>query len=239
VGAWRRVVDIFRSEGAHNVSWAWITASLPPAPATWGKDRNIGAYYPGDEYVDWIGVDFYDFGPPSWLEPIYEFSLDHQKPLMIGEFGVRHPGSRFTPAEDQAWLDAMFDFFESHPNVKSITYSNFKSRPDAPSHMEDHVYLYAGAVNYHPDAKDGDHRLIAESGANFRGTFASRIADPRYISWAHVGVGAGSARSVSIASPLPADPPDPGSPRRPASLQSADVMNLRRLSGSMSIRSAG
>src|SRR5262249_38371097 len=32
VAAWRRVVDIFRQEGAFNVSWAWVAVTPPPAP---------------------------------------------------------------------------------------------------------------------------------------------------------------------------------------------------------------
>jgi hypothetical protein len=37
-------------------------------------------------------------------------------------------------------------------------------------------------VNYAPNAHDNDHRLVAESGAFFRGTFASNVQNPRYIS---------------------------------------------------------
>jgi hypothetical protein len=37
-------------------------------------------------------------------------------------------------------------------------------------------------VNYRPNAHDADHRLLAESGANFRETFAVRVSDPRYTS---------------------------------------------------------
>jgi beta-lactam-binding protein with PASTA domain len=33
-----------------------------------------------------------------------------------------------------------------------------------------------------PTVADGDSRLLAESGANFRGTYSSRIANPRYTS---------------------------------------------------------
>jgi hypothetical protein len=184
IQAWRRVVDIFRQEKATNVSWAWIAASVPPTPGSpWGRDRDIASYFPGSSYVDWIGVDIYDFGLPGWIDPFYEFAASRGKPFMIGEFGVRHPSSRLTPPQDKAWLEAMFDYFDRHPNLKAITYYNFKSHPESPEHMVDHVYLYDGAVNYHPDISDGDSRLLAGSGADFRGTFADRIADPKYISW--------------------------------------------------------
>ncbi|MGZ4289351.1 MAG: PASTA domain-containing protein [Gaiellaceae bacterium] len=37
-----------------------------------------------------------------------------------------------------------------------------------------------GQVNYLPNVNDGDQRLLAQSGADFQGTYSSRIANPRY-----------------------------------------------------------
>jgi hypothetical protein len=42
-------------------------------------------------------------------------------------------------------------------------------------------YLYGGQFNYLADVNDNDNRLLAASGADFRGTFP-QIADPRYVS---------------------------------------------------------
>jgi hypothetical protein len=184
IAAWRRVVDIFRQVGARNVSWAWIVATPPPPPADWGFDRNIADYYPGDAYVDWVGADWSDLGPPDWLDPIYEFAVGHGKPFFLSEFALRHGGSVLTPSEDQAWLNAMFDYFESHPDIKAINYVNYNSRPDlgGPYDPTRLVYLYGGQVNYQANVADYDSRLLAESGADFRGTFSRRIANPRYLS---------------------------------------------------------
>jgi PASTA domain-containing protein/glycosyl hydrolase family 26 len=180
VAAWRRVVDIFRQVGAANVSFAWIPVVYPPYPAGW-VDPNIAAYYPGDSYVDWAGADTGDFAPPDWLDSTYAFASSHAKPFFLAEFGVRHPSSTLTPAQGQAWLGSMFDYIESHPGIKAINYFNYNARtiPWDPSHA---VYLYGGQVNYLPNVDDGDQRLLAESGANFRGTYSSRIANPRYTS---------------------------------------------------------
>jgi hypothetical protein len=82
VSAWRRVVDIFRQLGAANVSFAWIANTYPPAPVAW-VDPNIAAYYPGDNYVDWIGADIEDFAAPGWLDPIYDFATSHAKPFFL------------------------------------------------------------------------------------------------------------------------------------------------------------
>jgi Glycosyl hydrolase family 26 len=143
VSAWRRVVDIFRRVGAANVSFAWIANTYPPSPVAW-VDPNITAYYPGDNYVDWIGADIEDFAAPGWLDPIYDFATSHAKPFFLAEFGLRFDGSTLTPKDDQAWLGAMFDYFDSHPDIKAISYFNYNSRPDHgiawdPSRA---VYLY-------------------------------------------------------------------------------------------------
>jgi hypothetical protein len=74
----------------------------------------------------------------------------------------------------------MFDYFESHANIKAINYFNYNYRTTwTPSNA---VYLDGGQVNYMPNVADGDVRLLAQSGANFQGTYSSRIANPRYIS---------------------------------------------------------
>ena len=89
-----------------------------------------------------------------------------------------------TPAQEQAWLGAMFDYFESHPDIKAINYFNYNSRPNfgIPWDSSKAVYLYGGQVNYLADVNDNDNRLLAESGADFRGTFSRRIANARYVS---------------------------------------------------------
>jgi hypothetical protein len=183
VSAWRRVVDIFRQVGAGNVSWAWIPNVFPPTPVRW-VDPNIDAYYPGDDYVDWLGADIYDVGPPSWLDPVYAFAVSHTKPFFLAEWGVRHDGSGLTPAQEQAWLGAMFDYFEGHPDIKAINYFNYNSRSDngIPWEASRAVYLYGAQVNYLANVNDDDFRLLAESGADFRGTYSRRIADSRYVS---------------------------------------------------------
>jgi len=185
VTAWRRVVDIFRQEGATNVAWVWTPVTLVPPPfdRLINIDPNFESYYPGDDYVDWAGADHYDYGPPTLLDPLYNFAVAHNKPLFLAEWGVRSGFSRLKPTEQEQWLNAMFDYFESRPKIKAVVYSNFNGNFSHPaSELPQHVFLYDNRVNYHPDVNDNDYRLLAESGANFRGTFATRIGNPRYIS---------------------------------------------------------
>jgi hypothetical protein len=75
---------------------------------------------------------------------------------------------------------------ESHPQIKAISYFNYRNNPDPDPTAADHVFLYDGKVSYVPDVSDHDQRLIA-GGEDIRALFASRIADPRYVSTLGVG----------------------------------------------------
>ncbi|MEU0002458.1 glycosyl hydrolase [Streptomyces microflavus] len=51
VAAYRRVHDVFTDLGVANVIWTWAPNIVNPAP-----DVSLSPYYPGDGYVDWMGV---------------------------------------------------------------------------------------------------------------------------------------------------------------------------------------
>ena len=93
VAAWRHVHDIFTSVGATNVTWVWCPNIDPGA-----KFQAVDSLYPGDEYVDWTGLDGYNWGPKKggWtsFDHLYRSTYDAitetiapGKPLMIAEIG--------------------------------------------------------------------------------------------------------------------------------------------------------
>lgn len=57
---WRLMYNIMKEE-APNVVMVWCPNWRPDIPND--TSRNIMAYYPGDDYVDWVGVNFYMWGP--------------------------------------------------------------------------------------------------------------------------------------------------------------------------------
>lgn len=191
VDAWQRVVNIFREEGVTNVSWVWTPLINPPSKNAdgWNVDLNWRAYYPGDGYVDWVGGDIYEIGEPSWLDPFYQFGIDHNKPFILAEFGIRFPpGIRKSTVQHKNWLNKMFDYFESHPKIKTILYFNYNISAHDAIDPSKFVFLYDGKVNYQADVNDGDIRLIA-GGPDIRALFAHRIANPRYVSTLVIGRG--------------------------------------------------
>jgi hypothetical protein len=58
VDAYRHIHDRFVAAGATNVVWAWC----PNVTDTDGSNQTTLDYYPGDSYVDWTGVDGYNWG---------------------------------------------------------------------------------------------------------------------------------------------------------------------------------
>jgi len=58
---------LFRKEGAGNITWCFHIA--PPqetgSTATLESWNNIKNYYPGDEYIDWIGASIYGADTPN------------------------------------------------------------------------------------------------------------------------------------------------------------------------------
>jgi hypothetical protein len=83
--AWRHIYNIFKMEGANNVSFFWC----PDGSPTQGKSRMIYSY-PGAQYVDWKGFDAYDrwnLGFYNTVQKAYGIMLQlgDTLPIMIGE----------------------------------------------------------------------------------------------------------------------------------------------------------
>src|SRR5262245_44760314 len=53
VSAWRRIHRIFDKVGANNVTWVWTPNDRDVPSSSW---NHWTQYYPGDAYVDWVGV---------------------------------------------------------------------------------------------------------------------------------------------------------------------------------------
>jgi hypothetical protein len=123
IAAWKYVRDIFRAEGADNVSWVWC-------PTAEGFQRgDAEQFYPGDDQVDWTCVDVYaatQFQPIGQLmDPFLRWAARHPKPIIIGEFGV---AKAWGSAGRAAWLADAERTFKANPQIKAIAY--FESDPD-------------------------------------------------------------------------------------------------------------
>jgi hypothetical protein len=98
VSAWRHMHQLFRQEGARNVVWVW---SPNVTDAGSGATRHHWSdYYPGDAYVDWVGIDGYNWGGAHWRSFASRFGgrysvyaeYARRKPIMIAEYGSAETG---------------------------------------------------------------------------------------------------------------------------------------------------
>ena len=114
--SWRRVVDIFHQEGASNVSFIF---------SPW-RGTAFEQYYPGDEYVDWVGLTLLNYGKASgdgeWysFDEIYSeftpYTKKLNKPVILAEFGsTRYGGNQ------ARWLSDAFESIANyHPEIRSV-----------------------------------------------------------------------------------------------------------------------
>ena len=91
IAAYHHVHDLFVADGATNVYWVWCPLVADVPAETWNHWTN---YYPGDDYVDWVGLDAYNWGTSSscctWQsfgDLVTDLYNDYagKKPLIVAE----------------------------------------------------------------------------------------------------------------------------------------------------------
>jgi beta-mannanase len=128
ITAWRHVYDIFNSAGATNVKFAldYNNVSVPASP-----DNTFASYYPGDSYVDYIGVDGFNFGSPwqsfgqIFSDAVSQLS-SYNKPIYILSTGSV-PGAQ---NEKASWIADMGAQIKKYPNVIGWVWFNSNSDKD-------------------------------------------------------------------------------------------------------------
>ncbi|MFI7388073.1 glycoside hydrolase family 26 protein [Streptomyces sp. NPDC049813] len=94
VAAWRHLHDTFAEVGAANVIWAWSPNVVDPMPGV-----RLAPYYPGDAYVDWVGLVGYFAGAGATsFDAVFgrstkEIRTFTRKPMLLVETAAE-PGRR-------------------------------------------------------------------------------------------------------------------------------------------------
>ncbi len=130
--AYRHVVDRVRARGATNIKWMFHANNYSYPLDTWNF---APAYYPGSDYVDWLGLSVYgqqfkeepNPGITSLLDwPYQELSgLDPNKPIMIAEWATGE--FPYEPGEPgihkPEWIKQALELFRTrYPRVKAAVY---------------------------------------------------------------------------------------------------------------------
>jgi beta-mannanase len=118
VQAWRHVHDIFMAAGATNVSWMWSPNVTYPGAAP------LARLYPGDSYVDWVGLSGYygTAGREKYIsfdeifsKTLTELARFTHKPVVIAETGATN-----ATGQQARWIKEMFKALPRHPQIIGV-----------------------------------------------------------------------------------------------------------------------
>ena len=176
---WRLVHDVMEEE-APNVIMVWTVFTFPQA--------TIKKYYPGDEYVDWVGVNIYNVvyhnnnknfsawheDPLELLDYVYD-NYSHKKPIQISEFGATH----YTTTDGKYYEDFAIDKISrmynglktKYPRVKSIFYFNVNNLINAPKGRRINNYALTDNENILKNYRElvKDKHFLSEIQPNLEG----------------------------------------------------------------------
>jgi hypothetical protein len=171
VGCFRAIVITMRSVAGQHFAFDWnptVGAGAFPAQLA----------YPGDGYVDYIGVDIYDTSwthyPASsaalaaaqtaaWNDDLYgdhglaywsAFAKSHVKPMAMTEWGVVAMTNGHGGGDDPAFIDHMFEFMTAPAN--NVAYEHYFNT-GTPS--DDHTLT--GPTKFPNSAADFRRRVLA------------------------------------------------------------------------------
>jgi len=125
--AYRHVVDRVRAKGARNIIWVLHLMNYSIPQDYWNY---AASYYPGSDYVDWIGLSVYgqQYTEDRWspFPPLLDWpyteicKLDPNKPIMLAEWGCGE-FPKFGSKSD--WInDAFRSMKTKYPRLKAAVF---------------------------------------------------------------------------------------------------------------------
>ncbi|WP_299229485.1 glycoside hydrolase family 26 protein [uncultured Psychroserpens sp.] len=122
IKAYKHIVDLLREEGVNNIAFVWHSYASEPF-----KDYKLSDWYPGDNYVDWIGISVFghaynsDFG--THCDDVLQFAKQKKKPVMIAE---SNPIKGIHKDNIDVWDQWFVNFFTFiyNKNIKAVSFIN-------------------------------------------------------------------------------------------------------------------
>ncbi len=125
IAAFRHVRSVFQTAGVTNVTYAWTMMA-------WSfRTGGAAQYYPGDDVVDVIASDGYNWytcprGNDPWrtftevFAPFHTFGQQHAKPMIIAEWGGREDPA--APNRKATWIDEASTQIKRWPDIVGVVY---------------------------------------------------------------------------------------------------------------------
>ena len=131
IDAYRHVHNAFEGKDGGNIVWVWAPNNTDSADAPPMLD-----YYPGDDYVDWTGIDGYNWGT---AEPGFEWQSFSEvfrdaynnlqplgRPILIGETASADDGG--SKAE---WVEGIVPTLETEfPDIRAVVWFDVDKERD-------------------------------------------------------------------------------------------------------------
>jgi len=117
IQAYRYIVDHLRKLGVRNALYVWHSYGAFVI-------GDIERWYPGDSYVDWVAISFYDAFGKSNMMRTFNIAKKYNKPVMIAESTPRGMNVEDGKKVWNLWHKQLFDFAEKN-DVKIICYINW------------------------------------------------------------------------------------------------------------------
>ena len=190
IAMWRHVWDVVESQGItrDHLQWMWTVSA-----SDYG-DFSAEQYYPGDDYVDWVGIDGYNFGedfswsywrtPTQIFEPMRQRlqQLAPDKPIAIPEVATNSITQYgVDPFAKDAWISQLGDYVKTN-NIGLLSWFNLDKESDWRAFDGTYGAEESEDIKYYPAYKTlvSDNSLIAADTSNpqlitdsqFKGEFA-------------------------------------------------------------------
>ena len=131
INAWQHIHYIFDSLSVVNVTWLWCP--YVESMYNWGDMKQ---YYPGNEYVDWVGCDGYGYTPDHWatapFEKVFQSTLikliNTGKPIIIGELACGEYKADTRWKRD--WMEDAFTKIQNDYPIKAFNWFNYNKEQD-------------------------------------------------------------------------------------------------------------
>lgn len=131
VAAYRHVHDAFEGKDGGNVVWVWAPNNVDSAGAPPALD-----YYPGDDYVDWTGMDGYNWGTSDpdlgWqsVEDVFRDLYDDLhtlgKPIIVGETASAEEGG-----SKARWIEEIVPTLrDDFPDIRALVWFDVDKERD-------------------------------------------------------------------------------------------------------------
>lgn len=134
--AWIHVFNIFKDQGAENVIWVWNP---------WHSE-NMLKYYPGEAYVDWVGIDILNYNQLNQDKKSYSFDQLYKPfntelkkiskiPIIISEYGAL-----LNDSLQKSWInESLLSIKTDYPEIKSLIFFNSNLDHNIPHYSKDSI----------------------------------------------------------------------------------------------------